>query len=236
MLDVSSSSHGILIPRVGLVETSSPAPIVSPAVSLMVYNNATANDVTPGYYYWEGSKWVRLNTGGGAGLSGNGTATQLAFWGGTDSLSSNPGLNWNPAKSRLEVDTSLLLTPHPLKISSGTEGELRYDNNDHVLAYKTNSRWEKVFPLCGSTLPTIKEIPSSWWGPAQGQTFACYWANMRGGIKFSIDWNGDGNEDESYTYTGYSHVYDIPLFFWLRYPNKIMAGSNACFIMYRVIP
>jgi hypothetical protein len=59
---------------------------------------------------------------------------------------------------------------------------------------------------------------------------------MRGGIKFSIDWNGDGNEDESYTYTGYSHVYDIPLFFWLRYPNKIMAGSNACFIMYRVIP
>ena len=52
---------GLLIPRVNLTITTSNAPIgVGIVTSLLVYNNATVNDVTPGYYYWNGTKWVAM--------------------------------------------------------------------------------------------------------------------------------------------------------------------------------
>lgn len=59
-VDIQSSKRGLLIPRVELVETTNQAPITKPETSLMVYNQATANDVTPGYYYWDGTKWARF--------------------------------------------------------------------------------------------------------------------------------------------------------------------------------
>jgi len=41
----------------------------------LVYNTASVNDVTPGFYYWDGSQWIKLTTGAGAlpswYLSGN---------------------------------------------------------------------------------------------------------------------------------------------------------------------
>ena len=65
ILDVSSTNKGILIPRVALTQTSSQSPITSAAVSLLVYNTATVNDVAPGYYFWDGSKWQKLLVLGG---------------------------------------------------------------------------------------------------------------------------------------------------------------------------
>lgn len=59
MLDVYSSSKGLLIPRIALTSTSTAAPISSPETSLLIYNTATTGDVNPGYYYWA-SEWVRL--------------------------------------------------------------------------------------------------------------------------------------------------------------------------------
>lgn len=64
MLDVYSTTTGMLIPRVALTSTSSASPITSPATSLLVYNTATVSDVIPGYYYWDSSKWVRLQATG----------------------------------------------------------------------------------------------------------------------------------------------------------------------------
>ena len=65
-LDVSSSTKGLLPPRVSLTATNSASPITSPATGLLVYNNATAgtypNNVTPGYYYWTGSAWTKFTT------------------------------------------------------------------------------------------------------------------------------------------------------------------------------
>lgn len=63
-LDVTSSSKGMLVPRVALTSLTSASPITSPATSLLVYNTATAgtspSNVTPGYYYWNGTAWVRF--------------------------------------------------------------------------------------------------------------------------------------------------------------------------------
>jgi len=59
-VEMRFSNKGLLIPRVTLTSTSSPSPITSPANSLLIYNTVTTDDVTPGYYYWTGSKWMRL--------------------------------------------------------------------------------------------------------------------------------------------------------------------------------
>ncbi|MEI6852380.1 MAG: hypothetical protein WCL06_06035 [Bacteroidota bacterium] len=60
-LDVYSTTRGLLIPRLALTSTSSVSPVSSPIASMMVYNTATTGDVTPGYYFWDGtSKWLRL--------------------------------------------------------------------------------------------------------------------------------------------------------------------------------
>ncbi len=74
-LDVVDTNRGILIPRVALTATNVAAPVTSPATSLLVYNTATAGtapfNVTPGFYYWNGSMWVRLNNDGDWRTSGN---------------------------------------------------------------------------------------------------------------------------------------------------------------------
>ena len=61
MLDVSSTSRGLLAPRVTLTGTTDATTITNGNVtSLLVYNTATTADVVPGYYYWDGSLWVGL--------------------------------------------------------------------------------------------------------------------------------------------------------------------------------
>lgn len=66
MLDVASSNKGVLFPRVALSSTADISTIVSPATSLLVYNTATVgippNNVSPGYYYWTGTKWSLLGS------------------------------------------------------------------------------------------------------------------------------------------------------------------------------
>jgi hypothetical protein len=88
MLDVSSTNKGVLIPRVALTLSTSSAPITAPATSLLVYNTATINDVSPGYYYWNGSSWMRFFTGNQSddwALTGNaGTNPSSNFLGTTD--------------------------------------------------------------------------------------------------------------------------------------------------------
>lgn len=70
-LDIVSTNQGLLIPRVVLTGTNIAAPVLNPesgvlATSTLVYNSATngvfPNNVFPGFYYWDGVKWVRLNT------------------------------------------------------------------------------------------------------------------------------------------------------------------------------
>jgi trimeric autotransporter adhesin len=93
MLDVAASNKGVLMPRVALTSTTDVATIVSPATSLMVYNTATASTgataVTPGYYYFDGTKWISLEGTNGKNWSllGNaGTNASTNFLGTTDNV------------------------------------------------------------------------------------------------------------------------------------------------------
>jgi Chaperone of endosialidase len=92
MLDIVSNDMGLLVPRLALVATNNAAPVTGPAISLLVYNTATAgvapNNVTPGYYYWDGAQWVRFqdaNAGDDWHIDGNaGTNSTVNFIGTTD--------------------------------------------------------------------------------------------------------------------------------------------------------
>jgi hypothetical protein len=73
ILDVASTSKGLLVPRVALTAINAAGPITSPLTSLLVYNTATAgsapNNVVPGYYYWNGTEWVAMiGNGGNVGI------------------------------------------------------------------------------------------------------------------------------------------------------------------------
>jgi len=70
-VDIVSNKRGLLIPRLDLTKTTEAGPVVKPENALFVYNKATANDVTPGFYYWEAAnvanakeqglgRWVRF--------------------------------------------------------------------------------------------------------------------------------------------------------------------------------
>lgn len=63
-LEVKSSSKGFLPPRIALTSVSDNSTISTPATGLLIFNTASAGttpyNVTPGYYYWNGSNWVRL--------------------------------------------------------------------------------------------------------------------------------------------------------------------------------
>lgn len=94
VVDMNSANKGVLLPRVALTGLTDITTIPSAANALTVFNTATtalgtANDVSPGYYYWNGTQWVRLLTGTEAttdwALKGNtGTTAGTNFLGTTD--------------------------------------------------------------------------------------------------------------------------------------------------------
>lgn len=66
-LEVESNNKGLLLPRLALSATNSFAPLTAHVRGMTVYNTAASdatvadeNKVTPGYYYNDGAKWVRI--------------------------------------------------------------------------------------------------------------------------------------------------------------------------------
>jgi phage-related tail fiber protein len=91
ILDITHTNRGLLIPRIALTASNLAAPVTAPALSLLIFNTATAgtfpNDVKPGYYYWDGANWVGIGTGNAWALLGNaGTTAGTNFIGTTDAV------------------------------------------------------------------------------------------------------------------------------------------------------
>jgi len=66
-LDISSTTTGLLIPRVALTSLVVEAPVLNPQggsipTSTLVYHDGS-NAITAGFYYWDSAQWVMLTTG-----------------------------------------------------------------------------------------------------------------------------------------------------------------------------
>src|SRR5690606_13292035 len=66
MLDVSSTTQGILIPRMDSLQRTA---IATPATGLLVYQT----NATPGFYFYNGTAWTSLSGAGGGPWTVNGT-------------------------------------------------------------------------------------------------------------------------------------------------------------------
>lgn len=98
ILDITSTNKGLLIPRVSLTSTADATTITgTEATSLLVYNTATVSDVTPGFYYWNGTQWIRFQTGNTTSnswlIDGNSGTTSSNFLGTTDNRPIQIGIN-----------------------------------------------------------------------------------------------------------------------------------------------
>lgn len=67
---ISNANKGLLLPRVALSATNDPSPMSAHTAGMTVYNTATSSGaisfeyyVSPGLYYNDGTKWVRLPLG-----------------------------------------------------------------------------------------------------------------------------------------------------------------------------
>jgi len=67
LLDLNSSTLGLLIPRVQLNDASTSAPITSPAEGLLIYNETGSE--AHGFWYWDGSQWVQVGAGSSTGCN-----------------------------------------------------------------------------------------------------------------------------------------------------------------------
>lgn len=85
MLEIEATNKGLLLPRLSLVSTTLAAPLTSFVKGMLVFDTATINDITPGIYYCDGLKWIKVNGGT------SGSVTALNAW----NLAGNAGTNTN---------------------------------------------------------------------------------------------------------------------------------------------
>jgi hypothetical protein len=88
--DATTNTKGMLLPRVDLQATTNPSPLSTNVPGMIVYNKNTAGDVTPGFYYNDGSNWVRIRSGSAENewsTTGNsGTSTSTHYIGTADNV------------------------------------------------------------------------------------------------------------------------------------------------------
>ena len=93
ILELQSSTKGLLFPKVALTGTANVAPLSAHVAGMTVYNTATAGDVTPGLYANSGTAWVSLGSSANSAL--NVTAEQTGSY------------------TALATDDIILMTPGP---------------------------------------------------------------------------------------------------------------------------
>lgn len=84
-VDIDFANKGLLIPRVALTGTAISAPIAAHVAGMIVYNIATIGNVTPGFYFNDGAKWVSTIVSGNA-------AGEMQYWNGTAWVSIPAGI------------------------------------------------------------------------------------------------------------------------------------------------
>ncbi|MBL4753118.1 MAG: tail fiber domain-containing protein, partial [Flavobacteriales bacterium] len=167
-LEVSSTTSGVLIPRVTLVQRNA---IVTPVTSELVYQT----DNTPGYYYWDGTAWVQMliSSGSGSGWATTGNAGLSAatnFVGTTDKVplvfrtdntermrvdttTGNVGIGTTSPTAKLQIkgDANYNLEDAPLNIQNSTNSaksvDIGYDNTidaGFIQAVHSGTAWKNL--------------------------------------------------------------------------------------------
>ncbi len=79
ILELESNSKGLLHVRLNLVRTTDPSPLSAHVAGMMVYNTAASNDVKPGIYYNDGTKWVTISAGVAQSIGYNPATSHITY-------------------------------------------------------------------------------------------------------------------------------------------------------------
>lgn len=171
VLDLNSSNKGLLIPRVALSATNDISPFTStPATSMMVYNTATAGDVTPGFYYYNGTAWVKLSAAGDGSSLTFGTSPNYIQYDGTAGYFKYNGTTTIWDDLRIQVTTrSGGSAPVFTASFAGNLNLYTYQFDD---ATEQNVYFEAQMPhsWAGTTI-----YPHVHWSPVTTNTGTCKW-------------------------------------------------------------
>lgn len=122
VMELESNNKGLLHVRLNLTRTTDASPLVSHIAGMMVYNIATVNDVRPGIYYNDGTKWVSISSGVAQAISYNPVTNQITY---TDAVGNPQIIDLKNIVKLNEVETVL------------------NDNGDGTFTY-TNEKGKKV--------------------------------------------------------------------------------------------
>ncbi len=147
LLELESMNKGLLMPRVELESTLLPNPLSAHTAGMTVYNTKDTNDVKPGIYYNDGTRWNALLTSKSPGT-------------GTD-----PEVNLNVGESYIyyKKDVALssgnpLLTNHftDVPVLEGLRLEASYYNTTYYIPrwYNTTGSSMTYTYTCISTVTT----------------------------------------------------------------------------------
>lgn len=140
-LDVTSTTKGVLFPRMTLVQRNA---IASPTAGLMIYQT----DNTPGFYFFDGTFWNPVNSGGTNSWGVNGTNIYSSNTG-------NVGINTTTPAAKLEVAG--------LSLFSGGTTKFREDAGFlNRILFETNSGTPQFqIQHLNTGLLMIQKIPAS---------------------------------------------------------------------------
>ncbi len=62
VLEVESANQGVLFPRVALLNINSSSPLTNHTEGMVVYNTTSNSELSPGFYFNNGSYWERLSS------------------------------------------------------------------------------------------------------------------------------------------------------------------------------
>lgn len=112
-----------------------------------------ATDSPYGIFRDNGTTWDQIAGGGGGGISGSGTATQVTFWTGASSVGSDSNLYWDNVNKRLGINTASPSSPldiHTTGVGATLNGT---GTNNSFLAFQNagTGRWQIGNVYSGAT-------------------------------------------------------------------------------------
>lgn len=151
-LEVNDPNRGTLINRVSLVAvTNGITPVNAPATGLLVYNtNATVTGGSgTGFYYWDGTIWVRLSTGASDD------------WTTTGNAGTNPTTNFVGTTDAQDFVVRTNNT-EKMRVESGGDVGIGTNNPNHTLHVLGDVRFDGDFfnqEILGSHSGTVQSVP-----------------------------------------------------------------------------
>ncbi|WP_205600364.1 hypothetical protein, partial [Sphingobacterium luzhongxinii] len=137
ILELASRNKGLLHTRIALEMTTKAAPMQDHVAGLMVFNTEMRNDVVPGIYYNDGTKWVLASSGKATSISYDPSTYEISFI----DINGNPvTLNFKNIVKGNETVTSLI------------------DNGDGTYVYTSEAGLQTTINVTGDVSNKFEQI------------------------------------------------------------------------------